>query len=257
MSDFVKPVRETVNIEDAFAELIGKQLVKDLHDNEAICPTCRGTGLRIVDNSYGLSDDPDKRAGLFPYKHQSLTFCPHCYNGVVHICPDCGKQLPRGRLKCDCEAERQRECEEKKRKYQEAVQKAEKHESDELYRFKFAYSDWITQHNEGYFSDWQEFFDAWHDFVTGCEEDGTPVPERPEYVWGTEPIEMPLDAGDILERACEDLYEDAMHDIGDSAIKEMQDYLDTWKYRYGLTAYGEDHRHVIRIPWEEDKEYGK
>lgn len=71
MPGFVKPTRKVVNIEDAFGELIGKKLIKDLHDNEEICPVCHGTGLRIEDNPYGLSDDPDKRAGQFPYNHQS------------------------------------------------------------------------------------------------------------------------------------------------------------------------------------------
>lgn len=87
MPGFVKPTRKVVNIEDAFGELIGKKLIKDLHDNEEICPVCHGTGLRIEDNPYGLSDDPDKRAGQFPYKHQSIRFCPNCYNGVVRFAP--------------------------------------------------------------------------------------------------------------------------------------------------------------------------
>lgn len=63
MPGFVKPTRKVVNIEDAFGELIGKKLIKDLHDNEEICPVCHGIGLRIEDNPYGLSDDPDKKAG--------------------------------------------------------------------------------------------------------------------------------------------------------------------------------------------------
>ena len=46
MPEFVKPTRKVVKIEDTFGELIGKTLVKDLHDNEEICPICHGTGLR-------------------------------------------------------------------------------------------------------------------------------------------------------------------------------------------------------------------
>lgn len=72
MPGFVKPTRKVVNIEDAFGELIGKKLIKDLHDNEEICPVCHGIGLRIEDNPYGLSDDPDKKAGQFPYKQWKL-----------------------------------------------------------------------------------------------------------------------------------------------------------------------------------------
>lgn len=116
MPGFVKPTRKVVNIEDAFGELIGKKLIKDLHDNEEICPVCHGIGLRIEDNPYGLSDDPDKRAGQFPYKHQSIRFCPNCYNGVVRFCPDCGKQIPRCRTLCDCDAVVQRRQQEENRK---------------------------------------------------------------------------------------------------------------------------------------------
>lgn len=132
MPGFVKPTRKVVNIEDAFRELIGKKLIKDLHDNEEICPVCHGTGLRIEDNPYGLSDDPDKRAGQFPYKHQSIRFCPNCYNGVVRFCPDCGKQIPRCRTLCDCDAVVQRRQQEENRKEKERLEKAEKHEPNAL-----------------------------------------------------------------------------------------------------------------------------
>lgn len=132
MPGFVKPTRKVVNIEDAFGELIGKKLIKDLHDNEEICPVCHGIGLRIEDNPYGLSDDPDKRAGQFPYKHQSIRFCPNCYNGVVRFCPDCGKQIPRCRTLCDCDAVVQRRQQEENRKEKERLEKAEKHEPNAL-----------------------------------------------------------------------------------------------------------------------------
>lgn len=134
--------------------MLPEKLIKDLHGDEAICPMCHGLGLRVVDNCYGLSDDPNKVVGHFPYKHQSLTFCPSCYNGVVHICPDCGKQIPKGRSYCDCEAEQQRQREKKKQQYQETLQKAQKHESYELgSKYAMAYSDFFSR-NEGYFSDW-------------------------------------------------------------------------------------------------------
>ena len=132
MPGFVKPTRKVVNIEDAFGELIGKKLIKDLHDNEEICPVCHGTGLRIEDNPYGLSDDPDKRAGQFPYKHQSIRFCPNCYNGVVRFCPDCGKQIPRCRTLCDCDAVVQHRQQEENRK-----EKAPLHEAAVLLPSEF------------------------------------------------------------------------------------------------------------------------
>lgn len=247
MPDFVKPVRKTVSVKDAFAELIGKDIVKDLHDNEGICPVCYGIGLRIEDNSYGLSDDPDKHAGHFPYKHQSIRFCPNCYNGVVRYCPDCGKQLPRIRTTCDCNAANQRRQQEADRKEKEQFEKAEKHEPDALgTQFIMAQSDFFP-HNEGYFSNWEEFFDYWN-------EDREEFIEKPTYVWGTVEVEMSFDASSIVSMACEDMYEDAYDDIGADAIAEMQQYLDEWKKKHGRESYVLTTKHAIRIPWEDYKE---
>lgn len=244
MSDFVKPVRQIVDVTDAFANLIGKQLIKDLHDNEEICPICHGTGLRIDDNPYGLSNDPDKRIGRFPYKHQSIRFCNNCYNGVIRRCPDCGEQLTRFKTICDCDAVKQRQHEEACRKERERIAKAEKHEPDALgTKFIMAQSDFFP-HNEGYFSDWEEFFDCWDWREEDCVE-------RPEYVWGTEEIEMSFDAADIVSAACEDMYDDAYADIGDAAIAEMQQYLNRWRDKYGCKSYMSTTRHAIRIPWED------
>lgn len=62
---------------------------------------------------------------------------------------------------------------------------------------------------------------------------------------------MSLDARSIVDSACEDLYEDAFSDIGDAAIAEMQTFFDNWLIANGRTAYLEDHKHAVRIPWEE------
>lgn len=248
MSEFVKPIRQKVDISEGFAELLGKKLTKDLHDDEGICPHCHGTGMKITDNPYGLSNDPDKRIGTFPYKHQSITFCPHCYNGIVHFCPDCGKQLPRGELTCNCAAANARKSEERRKKYQQTLDAAEKHEPDALgTTFQMCYSDYLTSHNEGYFNDWEEFFENW----VCLELDGNAPTERPKYVWGTTALSLPLNAEDILESATEDMYEGAMHDIGDAGIKALQDALDAWKAEYGCgDTYYRDMKHAVRIPWE-------
>lgn len=247
MSDFVKPTRKIVNITDAFGELIGKQLIKDLHDNEEICPVCHGIGIRIEDNPYGLSNDPNKIVGRFPYKHQSIRFCPNCYNGVVRYCPDCGKQIPRGRTICDCDAVKQRRQQEEDRKEKELLEKSEKHEPNTLgTQFAMAQSDFFP-YNEGYFSDWEEFFDSWN-------EDREEFTEKPVYVWGTEEVEMSFDASGIVSMACEDMYDDAYDDIGADAINEMQQYLDEWRTKFGRKSYILTTKHAIRIPWEDYKE---
>lgn len=245
MPDFVKPTQVAVQIDEAFRHMLPKRLIKDLHGDEAICPMCHGLGLRVVDNIYGLSDDPDKTAGFFPYKHQALTFCLNCYSGVVHICPDCGKQLPKNSLRCNCEAEQRRQREAEHKKYLVAIEKAEKCEPNTLgKRFLWAYSEFFS-YNDGYFSDWEEFFDSWHE--DHDENDG-----KPEYVWGTEAVEMVLDAEDIISQSCEDMHEDAINDISPLAIESMQNFFESWKRQYATVSYCYTYQYAIKIPWEED-----
>lgn len=244
MSDFVKPVRVTVSVRDAFRALLDCNIVKDLHDNEEICPVCGGTGMRIEDNVYGLTEDPDKTVGRFPYKHQSISFCQNCYNGVVRRCQYCGKQLPRGRLVCDCDYYVHKREQERDKKERDAMADAEKHPSSALgTTFRMAQSDFYP-HNDGYFSEWEEFFDAWN-------EENEEITNRPKYVWGTDETEMQMDAADIVERATEDMYDDAMSDIGDAPVKELQQYLDGWIAEYGVKSYCETNKHAIEIPWKE------
>ena len=108
MLEFVKPMRKSIKVSEGFAELLGKELFKDLAEHEGICPQCHGTGMVVRNHPYGLEGDPDKKVGVFPYNHQSIIPCPNCYNGVVRYCPDCGKQLKRSYLKCDCESNLER-----------------------------------------------------------------------------------------------------------------------------------------------------
>lgn len=228
MPGFVKPTRKVVNIEDAFGELIGKKLIKDLHDNEEICPVCHGTGLRIEDNPYGLSDDPDKRAGQFPYKHQSIRFCPNCYNGVVRFCPDCGKQIPRCRTLCDCDAVVQRRQQEENRKEKERLEKAEKHEPNALGSlFTMAQSDFYS-HNEGYFSCWEDFFDSWN-------EDREEFTGKPLYVWGTEEVEMSFDASSIVSNACEDKLASPCVINEEATFEAVKELMEAWGVDFSET----------------------
>ena len=64
------PRRITIDPMPFLNEIYSKGLVKDLHDTEAyteeICNRCKGTGLQIADNPYGLKEN--KIPGhLFPY----------------------------------------------------------------------------------------------------------------------------------------------------------------------------------------------
>ena len=246
MSIFVKPKTEYISDKEYMEQLLNVKLRKDLHDNEEVCPRCHGTGWIITDNPYGLSDDPNKQAGVFPYKHQSLSFCPNCYNGIIHRCKLCGEVMPRGYLKHNCQAQMDASRRELESKRKQALIDAPFAPPEILEKSYFFYSD-IFGYNEGYFDSWDEFFDYWHE---NGESNGD---ERPEFVWATEPVEMNIDAYDVISRATEDLYEDASTDISDAAIKELQDFLDRWCKTCGVNTTYYESKYKVRIPWENYK----
>lgn len=108
MSDFVKPRHLIIDAIPYLKEIMGKGLVKDLSEDEEICPVCHGTGVKLANNIYGLQNEPTRSDGVFfPYKHQSLVRCNNCYNGIVHKCKYCGKLLDKDTLECDCEKARE------------------------------------------------------------------------------------------------------------------------------------------------------
>lgn len=240
----IKPKTETVSAPEYIQDLINVNLKKDLYDNEEICSYCHGTGLIIRDNEYGLSDAPNKSyTNLFPYKHQSLSFCPHCNNGVVRRCKFCGQIMSRTAFVHDCEQQdkiRQAEREQKLKDLMDNAQVAPKEVEDSCECFYSEYYSW----NEGYFTDWDEFFDDWHE--NHNEED-----DKPEYVWTTERVDMHIDADDIIANATENLYEDAMDDISEEKCKELQNMLDKWCDTCGVReTYVKSNKYKVKIPWE-------
>lgn len=259
MSDFVKPRHLIIDAIPYLKNIMGNGIVKDLQDDEEVCPVCHGTGLALSDDPYGLSDDPDRHNGeMFPYKHQSISFCQNCYNGVVKKCKYCGKLLNDRAYQCNCEGAknaRDKEWDERDCKVeQERFDKAKFIEPDDPIAKKLImmYSDSYNS-NEGYFFDWDEFFDYWN---SDCEYSDD---ERPKYVWSTSEERLSLDADYLVSNACEDLCEDAADQISSKDIEELQHYLDKWADRQiGTNTYYVDYRYAIRIPWEDyDKEYKK
>lgn len=248
MSEFIKPKTVFVSDSEYIQNLVNINLKKDLHDDEEICQHCHGTGMVITNNPYGLSDDPNRSIGtLFPYQHQSITFCLYCYNGIVHRCILCGQIMPRGRLKHDCEQQREIDRAELAKKEAEEWQKAPIAPKEVEEACFCLYSEYYP-HNEGYFCDWDEFFESW-------AEEHEPDDKRPEFVWITKSEKMRIDAYSIVESATDDLYEDAMDNISTGSIKELQDYLDKWCDNCGVgNIYYENHKYKVRIPWEKYNE---
>ena len=250
MSDFIKPKTEYVTDKEYMKSLINVSLQKDLHGNEEICPYCHGTGLVIRNNPYGLSDDPDKKIGRFPYNHQSVTFCPHCFNGVIHRCEQCGEIIERGFLKHNCKKQREIDEREYARKREQSLIDAPFAPPEVLEKSYFLYSE-NYGYNDGYFSDWDDLFDYWYENV---EIDGeTNEDERPKFVWATEPVDMGIDAYNIISNATEDLYEGAIDNISDAKIKELQDFLDSWCKTCGVGSTYYKSKYKVKIPWEDYK----
>lgn len=180
-----------------------------------------------------------------------LETCPHCSRGAIDCCPRCGKPYPQRYVHhCDnpdCIEDYDRwKQKENARKEADRYAKAEHLEPDGAFeKFVMLYSDWYPS-NEGYFTDWDEFFGAWDDYFFYDYED------RPKYVWATYPVEMSIDAVDIVSNATSELHEDAFYGIDDKDMKELQDFLDKWcKKQTGTTTYYVDYTKAIRIPWEE------
>lgn len=244
MKNFIKPETVTVSDKEYIQSLVNANLKKDLHDNEEICKFCHGTGMVIEDNSYGLSNDPNKQIARFPYKHQSISFCQHCYKGIIHRCKLCGEVMPRGSLKHDCEQQRRIDRVEREKKKAEILDKAPIAPKEVEEATYYLFSEFFP-YNNGYFSDWDEFFDAW-------EENNEPNDKKPEFVWITEEHEMHIDAQDVVETATQDLYEDAIDNISRERIEELQEYLNNWCKTCGVgnTYYG-SHEYKVRIPWDE------
>lgn len=97
--------KENIDVIQTVQKILPKVLIKDLQENERICPVCHGLGMRIVDNIYGIKGDTSEAARhkMFPYKHQSLSFCGSCYNGVQELCEYCGKPFKQQDYHhCDC-----------------------------------------------------------------------------------------------------------------------------------------------------------
>lgn len=219
-------------------------LRKDLIENEEVCPNCKGLGLVVRDNSYGIEGErANNHLPAFPYKHQSMIFCPTCYNGVIRRCKWCGEIIPRGFFKHNCEKQREIDMLEREKKEAEILKNAPLATLEVLEKNKCFYSDSYS-YNEGYFFDWEDFFDNWY---ADHEEDET----KPNFVWTTEEIKMKIDAADLIESATNDLYEDAFHDVSDEESNRLQKFLDEWCENCGVGKTYYQGKYKVRIPWEE------
>ena len=237
------PRRVEVNLYQEIRKAFPEILVKDLSANERICPVCNGIGMRVQNNVYGIKGDNSEigRKMMFPYKHQALSFCQKCFNGVQILCPYCGKPYAnQSYLHCDCvgqkKADKEKRIKEWNEKFSKAVEVDEKDVDTMLYCEEF----------DEYYDSTDDFFD---DYAANYSDGGY---ERPRVLWVTTVEKIHIDAADVAANACEYLYEDAYDqcDIG-----SLQKLLDSWcKDQYGATTYFPSFEHYVLIDWSEYNE---
>lgn len=211
-------------------------LPRELKPNQIHCSICSGIGwLRDIERG-------------------CISTCPHCSNGAIECCPECGKPY-KTRYVYRCENQECRENYERKKKQEEfekemlAFEKAEKLEPNSIERFKMLFSE-LYNSNEGYFTEWDDFFASWESNV--FDNNLTPQEElesRPKYVWGTSCTRISLGASLIIEQATGDLWEGASDNCD---YKSLQEMLDKWcSEQSGTDTYWMDYKYAVRIPWED------
>lgn len=218
----------SINVLKEIKNILPDTLEKDLQENEEICPVCNGLGCVIDNNVYGIKGDTSETAkkSMFPYNHQAIKFCPNCYNGVISLCQYCGKQIPRGRLKCDCEKQKIEDEKELEIKYQEKISKAEEIDIKDIDSDMWLYDEYT----DDFYSDIESFVDAYRDFDE-YESNEEMMNNLPEVLWLTDPVDISIDADSIIENACEELHKDSYENISEEDIKELQNMLDKWRER--------------------------
>jgi len=216
------------------------ELKKDLQEDEVICEHCHGTGLEIANNVYGISGDTTHIGVHFPYKHQSISFCRFCYNGVMKKCPSCGSLRGKQDRECPC-GHAMKEREEKwKKENNERWEKAEKVPIEKIWETcKCLYVDDIDQYifDEGELDDRIEEYEL----------------ENPR-IYGTIETQIKINASSIIEDACNDLHENA-YDQCDA--ESLQNILDEWcKKQSGATSYYPNYKiGVIRAERKEENNH--
>ena len=72
--------------------------------------------------------------------------------------------------------------------------------------------------------------------------------QPPKYVYGCEPIKLSLDMANIVENECDDNhFEDAFSCIDSGSIREIQDMVDIWCKKEGVTSYAIDWDTVVLL----------
>lgn len=227
------------------SELLPQVLEKDLQEGEEICPTCHGLGMVVADNPFGIENEKHPDGKLFPYKKQSLTFCPTCYNGVVRRCRYCGvidRRYIDPTSHCNCvqaRADRAKKLAEERGNIYRNATKIPLEEARKKYKMFY-----IEDYDEYVLADW------FCDWLDEKEQDDEDFNLNKLMVYATSKVQIGFDAQSIIENACDDLYEDAICLIDRDGFKAMQDFFDKWCVEYGAdtTTYYPNYSVAIIMP---------
>ncbi len=238
----------SLKVSDVIKNILPETIEKDLQDNEIICPTCHGLGVIRRKNPFGIEEEvnPNRITKVNWYDNESLTFCPDCYNGVKRLCEFCGKPIPKGYVdKCDCDTYKQKQVNKAKIKYKQRIDKATEIKPEDT--VEWLYDDI----HDKYYEDIGEFIDNIemdYDYLDDLFFD-----ELPEVLWVCYPQNISIDASGVIERACEDLHEDADENCD---YKSLQKLLDDWcKEQSGTTTVYPEYKKyiVVKKEWFKDR----
>lgn len=208
-----------MDVIDVFFRLGMDNLAHDFAPDEKLCGSCWGLALVKGEGRYGMRNIESKEP--FPFKHEWLMACPHCYMGKQKFCTidDCGKTIPRNRTACDCEGAR----------IIAAAKQAEKEEARRKTLPRVALADYDGEML------WCEHADEF--IMTDEVEDH--LEEHPEeifYACTPAPAACRPSAEDIIERIKEQAFDEAgpenddrdLVSFGEDAEEKLQAALGIW-----------------------------
>lgn len=220
-----------LSVKDGVELLNSKFIEKDLEDNQIICTTCKGFGVVKRKNQFGIKEklsDEKYATTINWYDNEAFTFCPDCYNGVVTLCEYCGKPIKKGYIsKCDCEQYLQKERNLELKKKEEIISKAK------VVDIANVKTQLYCEENDKYYDpkEVECFFDDFYN------------EEVPKILWVTRSADISLDASNIIEDACQDLYEEASENCD---YEGLQKVLDDWcSKQSGTTTYYPDYEEYV------------
>ncbi len=235
----------SLNVSEEIKHILPDTLEKDLQENEDICPVCHGLGIIKKNYSYGIEEEKSSKVNW--YDNEYFVWCPNCYCGVIKKCKYCGKILPKGILRCDCEKQREIDEKERRIKYQETISKATevdlKDKDTYLYdensnKYYWSINDFVDYHKQDYAdgSGGYENFDEYFQYMI------------PDILWLCDNVDISMDADSIIASACEELHEDAEDNISGQDRKELQGLLDNWcKKQTGTTTLYPSYKKYVRV----------